>query len=74
MTENDFGDQYQQCRDGTFLDFYSDHHPGLYGDIAITTNPKTVDPQKQVVSFDSEGLSYSTKVPSDLFLTYGIMF
>jgi hypothetical protein len=28
----------------------------------------------KVVSFDSEGLSYSTKVPSDLFLTYGIMF
>ena len=24
----------------------------------------------KVVSFDSEGLSYSTKVPSDLFLTY----
>ena len=28
----------------------------------------------KVVSFDSEGLSYSTKVPSDLFLTHGIMF
>ena len=27
----------------------------------------------KVVSFDSEGPSYSTKVPSDLFLTYGIM-
>ena len=27
----DFGDQYQPCRDGTFLDFYSDYHPDLYG-------------------------------------------
>ena len=64
MTENDFWDQYQPCCDGTFLDFYSDYHPDLYGDMAITSKPKT----------DSEGLSYSTKVPSDLFLTYGIMF
>jgi hypothetical protein len=46
MTENDFGDQYQPCRDGTFLDFYSDYHPDLYGDMAITAKPETVDPQK----------------------------
>ena len=46
MTENDFGDQYQPCRDGTFLDFYSDYHPDLYGDMAITLQPKIVDPQK----------------------------
>jgi hypothetical protein len=48
MTENDFGAQYQPCRDGTFLDFYSDYHyhPDLYGDMAITLQPKTVDPQK----------------------------
>ena len=48
MTENEFGDQYQPHRDDTFLDFYSDYHPGLYGDMAITLpQPKTVDPQKQ---------------------------
>jgi hypothetical protein len=47
MTENDFGDQYQPpCSDGTFLDFYSYYHPGLYGDMAITAKPKTVDTQK----------------------------
>ena len=46
MTENDFGAQYQPCRDGIFLDFYSDYHPDLYGDMAITLQPKTVDPQK----------------------------
>jgi len=34
------------CSDGTFLDFYSDYHPDLYGDMAITAKPKTVDPQK----------------------------
>ena len=73
MTKNDFGAQYQLCCDGTFLDFYSDYHPDLYGDMAITAKPKNRGPSK-VVSFDSEGLSYSTKVPSDLFLTYGIMF
>jgi hypothetical protein len=28
----------------------------------------------KVGSFDSEWSSYSTKVPSDLFLPYGIMF
>ena len=42
MTENDFGDQYQACRDGTFPDY----HPDLYGDMATTLQPKTVDPQK----------------------------
>ena len=47
MTENDFEDQYQPCRDGTFLDFYLDYHPDLYGDMAITLQPKTVEPQKQ---------------------------
>jgi hypothetical protein len=31
---------------GTFLDFYSDYHPDLYGDMAITAKPKTMDPQK----------------------------
>ena len=48
MTENDFEDQYryQPCRDGAFLDFYSDYHPDLYGDMAITLQPETVDPQK----------------------------
>ena len=47
MTENEFGDQYQQpCSFGTFLDFYLDYHPDLYGDMAITLQPKTVDPQK----------------------------
>jgi hypothetical protein len=46
MTENDIGYQYQPCRDGTFLDFYSDYHQDLYGDMAITAKPKTVDPQK----------------------------
>ena len=46
MTENDFGAQYQPCHFGTFLDFYSDYHPDLYGDMAITAKPKTVDPQK----------------------------
>jgi hypothetical protein len=33
-------------RAGTFLDFYSDYHPDLHGDMAITAKPKTVDPQK----------------------------
>ena len=46
MTENDFGDQYQPCRDGTFLDFYSDYHPDLYGGMAITLQPETVETQK----------------------------
>ena len=46
MTENDFGDHYEPCSFGTFLDFYSDYHPDLYGDMAITAKPKTVDPQK----------------------------
>ena len=46
MTENNFGAQYQPYRDGTFLDFYSDYHPDLYGDMSITAKPKTVDPQK----------------------------
>ena len=46
MAEKDFGAQYHPCRDGTFLDFYSDYHPDLYGDMAITAKPKTVDPQK----------------------------
>jgi hypothetical protein len=60
--------------DDTFLDFYSDYHPDLYGDIhGHNFTTKNRGPSK-VVSFDSEGLSYSTKVPSDLCLTYGIMF
>ena len=48
MTENDFGDQYQPCRDGTFLDFYSDYHPDvyLYVDMAITAKPETWETQK----------------------------
>ena len=46
MAENDFGAQYQPYRFGTFLDFYSDYHPDLYGDMAITSKPKIVDPQK----------------------------
>ena len=48
MTENDFGAQYQPCYGVTFLDFYSDYHPDLYGDMAIhvTAKPETVDPQK----------------------------
>ena len=73
MAENDFGAQYQPCSFDTFLGFYSDYHPDLYGDMAITLQPKNRGPSK-VASFDSEGLSYSTKVLSDLFLTYGIMF
>ena len=73
MVENDFGAQYQPCRFDTFLGFDSDYHPDLYGDMAITAKQKNCGPSK-VVSFDSEGPSYSTKVPSDLFLTYGIMF
>jgi hypothetical protein len=46
MTKNDFGAQYQPHCYGTFLDFYSDYHPYLYGGMAITTKPKTVDPQQ----------------------------
>jgi hypothetical protein len=46
MAENDFGAQYQPRRGVTFLDFYSDYHAYLYVDMAITTKPKTVDPQK----------------------------
>ena len=46
MTENDFGAQYRPCRDGAFLDFYSDYHPGLYGDMAITAKPETAGPQR----------------------------
>ena len=48
MAENDFGDQYQPCSFGTFLDFYSDYHPDLYGDMAITLTlqPETVETQK----------------------------
>ena len=43
MTENDFGAQYQPYRFGIFLDFYSDYHPDLYGDMAITAKPETVE-------------------------------
>ena len=46
MTENEFDAQYQPCRDGTFLDFYSDYHLDLYGDMAKTYKPETVEPQK----------------------------
>ena len=48
MTENDFGDQYQPCSDDTFLDFYSysDYHPDLYGDMAITAKPETAETQQ----------------------------
>ena len=46
MTENDFGAQYQPCRFCTFLGFYSDYHPDLYGDMAITLQPETVDKKK----------------------------
>ena len=44
-------------------------HPHLYGDMVITAKPENRR-NSRVVSFDSEGPSYSTKVPSDLFLTY----
>ena len=62
MTENDFGDQYQQCRDGTFLDFYSDYHPDLYGDMAIhvTLQPKTVDPQSSFIRLRKPKLQYKS--------------
>ena len=46
MAENDFDAQYQPYRFDTFLSFYSDYHPDLYGDLAITLQSKTVDPQK----------------------------
>ena len=46
MTENEFGAQYQPCRDGNFLDFDSDYHPDLYDDMAITEKPETVETQK----------------------------
>ena len=46
MTENEFGAQYQPCRSVAFVGFDSDYHPDLYGDMALTAKPKTVDPQK----------------------------
>ena len=46
MAENDSGAQYQPCRGVTFLGFDSDYHPGLYGDMAITEKPETVETQK----------------------------
>ena len=46
MTENDFGAQYQRCCGVTFLGFDSDYHPYLYGDMAITKKPETVETQK----------------------------
>ena len=46
MTENDFGAQYQPCCFGTFLGFDSDYHPDLYGDMAITAKPETMETQK----------------------------
>ena len=46
MAKTDFGAQYQRCSDGTFLGFYSDYHPDLYGDMAITEKPETVETQK----------------------------
>ena len=46
MTENEFGAQYQPCRGVNFLGFDSDYHPYLYGGMAITLQPKPVDPQK----------------------------
>ena len=66
MTKNGFGAQYKQCRDGTFLDFYSDYHPGLYGDMAITAKPKTVDPQEQPHS-TQKGLVTVQKCPQIYF-------
>ena len=46
MTENYFGAQYQPCGFSTFLGFYSDFHPDLYGDMAITEKPESVETQK----------------------------
>jgi hypothetical protein len=36
MTENDFGAQHQPYHNVTFVDFDSDYHPDLYGDMAMT--------------------------------------
>ena len=46
MAENDFGAQYQPYRNVTFLGFDSDYHPDLYGDMATTEKPETVETQK----------------------------
>ena len=71
MTENYCGAQYQPCRDVIFLSFDSDCRlPSTfvrwYGYKLTTKNRGPL----RVAPFDSEGLSYSTKVPSDLFSTY----
>jgi hypothetical protein len=46
MTGNEFGAQYQPCRGVTFLDFDSDYHPDLYGNLATTEQPETVESLK----------------------------
>jgi hypothetical protein len=48
MAKNELDAQYQPCSGVTLLGFDSDYHyhPDLYGDMAITLQPKTVDPQK----------------------------
>jgi hypothetical protein len=46
MTENDFGAQYQPHRGVTFLDLDSDYHADLYGNLATTEQPETVESLK----------------------------
>jgi hypothetical protein len=46
VAENGFGAQHQPHSFGTFLGFDSDYHPDLYGDMAITEKPKTVETHK----------------------------
>ena len=46
MFKNEFDAQYQPYRNDTFVGLDSDYHADLYGDMAITLQPKTVDPQK----------------------------
>ena len=49
MAENEFGAQHQPCRGVTFVGFVfeSDYHPDLNGDMSITSQPKTADPDPQ---------------------------
>jgi hypothetical protein len=67
MAENDFVAQYQPYRNVTFLGFDSDYHPHLYGDMVITLHFTTRNRRNsKVLSFDSEGPSYSTKAPPQI--------
>jgi len=61
-------DTYTECVLVLFLvfTFYSDYHPGLYGDMAITEKPETAETQKYSYS-TQEGQVTVQKCPHIYF-------